>query len=119
MSRKSAAGICVAPVFASLDSSIAVPLRRLLRNSSRSVNPSIDAFLKKMIPFFRKKSWTGGAVLWVDVGSRSAKSDRSLLDSGQRRQPGGWGKRDRGGGILVFVIVGGEVPCSWIVLVDV
>ena len=36
-------------------------------------------------------------MLWVDVGSKSTKSGRSLLDSGQRRQPVG------GEDVIVFV----------------
>jgi hypothetical protein len=36
---------------------------------------------------FQKNLWRGAAVLWVDVGFKLAKSGRSLLDSGQRKQP--------------------------------
>jgi hypothetical protein len=48
---------------------------------------------------FFENIWRGGATLWVDVRSESAKIGRSLLDSGQRRQP------VRGG---ESVVVGGK-----------
>jgi hypothetical protein len=49
---------------------------------------------------FFENIWRGGATLWVDVRSESAKIGRSLLDSGQRRQPA-----VRGG---ESVVVGGK-----------
>jgi hypothetical protein len=56
---------------------------------------------------FRKNLWRGGAALWADVGSKSAKIGNSLLDLGQRRQPkfGSEKRRERDWRKAVFVDV--------------
>jgi hypothetical protein len=67
---------------------------------------------------FSENIWRGGAVLWVDVRSESAKIGNSLLDSagfGQGRgvgERGGEKCRVRDRRNAVFVV--GPCSCSWI-----